>query len=202
MSDQTLRVMVVLLLALCGCGKRTADQIPVVVAEADTPAMRPSAPPSIRPVSSEGVEVPALVSAAFAVTGRLAEIVVQPGDRVEAGQYIGRLDLSATEIVREHLQKAYEESERAVETARMAFLNLKQQAEATPVADEELTKAGAQVEQASVRRAKALAAFQQEQANSQRGILYAPCRGEVEAVIASPGSAVNPATPVIIIRSP
>ena len=134
--------------------------------------------------------------------GRIAEIAVRPGDWVEAGQYVGRLDLDETVGRRDRLQKAFQDAETEMDMARIAYMNLKQQAEAVAVDEQEMEAAEDRLERISRKRDQTLKDFRQAQAESQRGILYAPCRGEVTAILAATGTDVGATQTVVTIRQP
>lgn len=190
-------------LLLAACGRRPASQAVQPPATAETVvAVAPVPAPPPPPAATNAVSAPTVVAATFDVTGRIAEIAVRPGDWVEAGQYIGRLDLGETVGRRDRLQKAFQDAETEMDMARIAYMNLKQQAEAVAVDEREMEAAEERLEKISMKRDATLKALRNAQAESQRGMLYAPCRGEVTAILAASGADVGTNQAVLTIRQP
>lgn len=190
------------LLLAAACGRRPAPQPVQPPAAGTIVAVAPIQPEPPPPSAPHAVAAPGVVAATFDVTGRIAEIAVRPGDWVEAGQYVGRLDLGETIGRRDRLQKAFQDSETEMQTARMAYMNLKQQAEAVAVDERQMEAAEERLEQTATKRDATLKALRQAQAESQRGILVAPCRGEVTAILAAAGADVGTNQAVLTIRQP
>ncbi len=189
-------------LVLAACGRRAEPAVVDPPAAPNAVVAAIPEQPAPPPPDTNAFWAPTLVGATFNVTGRIAEIAVRPGDWVEAGQYVGRLDLDETVGRRDRLQKAFQDAETEMDMARIAYMNLKQQAEAVAVDEQEMEAAEDRLERISRKRDQTLKDFRQAQAESQRGILYAPCRGEVTAILAATGTDVGATQTVVTIRQP
>jgi multidrug resistance efflux pump len=199
---KTARVMLWAMLCLTGaCGHRPDDPShPVNPHAADAPTAPPAEQNALQP-TDEASDAP-VMTACFAVTGRVAEIAVQAGERVEAGQYLGRLDLAGAESFREQKMTAFQAAERNLEEAQTAYFDLKQKAEAGAPVQTELARAEETAARMAQQHRQALVELRAAQAESQRGILYAPCPGMVESVRVVPGDEVSASNPVVTIRKP
>lgn len=113
---------------------------PVTAAEAA------SAGPDV--VSAEGVIVPVRhVELAFRAGGRVSEVLVVPGETVEAGEVLARLE-------DDDLQAAVAQAEAALEAAQaqLALLKARPRAEEIAVAEEQIKVAQAALSQAAAQR--------------------------------------------------
>lgn len=92
-----------------GPGGRAGGEVPVIALPVETRAMQ-----DLLSVigSAEGAQAADL---AFGVTGRIAEISVAPGDRVEAGTVIARLDAATAQLSVDRARLVLEDAQRTVD---------------------------------------------------------------------------------------
>jgi multidrug efflux pump subunit AcrA (membrane-fusion protein) len=145
---------------------------------------------------------------AFADYGRVAEVTVKEGDRVEAGQLLMRQDLAADEALLRSLQVKADVAAR-VEVARTQLELAKVELEAiraasTAASDLEVQRAELEVKAAETRileeeRQGRFAAHdvEQQQARVDQRSMFAPDAGVVQKLDAAVGEVFGPQTPAL-----
>ncbi len=123
---------------------------------------------------------------AFAVTGRIVEVPVAPGDRVEAGTLIARLDTSAAQLSVDRARLVLQDAQRTVD--RLDQLAQSGAATSLQRQEAELALRTAELD---------LKAAEQTLADHQ---LLAPIPGFVGLIEAQPGDLVTPSTVVTRIE--
>jgi RND family efflux transporter MFP subunit len=139
---------------------------------------------------------------AFAVRGVVGEILVKPGQKVEAGAPLARLDTRPALSRREAAEVRLAAAHLRLDHADKNFTRIKQmfddlQASAEEVEKAELKRAEARAETAEAKAHVDLLAWRIE-----RAVLVAPAAGTVTAVPGYPGQPVNPAAgaaPVVVL---
>jgi membrane fusion protein, multidrug efflux system len=133
----------------------------------------------------------------FETGGRIAEVLVREGDRVEAGQTLARLDVRATEA---RLAAARAEARAAEAQADLAWTTLDRQAqllERGHVSAQRLDEAGARARAAAARAAAARAGAEALAVQLALSALEAPYDGVVTARLADEGAIAQPGAPVL-----
>lgn len=164
-------------------------------------------------VTTTGTIEAVQVSLGFKVPGKLAEVSVSEGDRVQPGQVVARLDAqdlavsvrsarAAVESARAALTQALATREKAArDLARMRALSAEgaatqQQLDAARAAAD-VTRA--QVEAATAQVHQAESALAQAELSLSYAVLTSPQSGQVTEVIHHPGEMVTVGTPVVTV---
>ena len=163
-----------------GPGSRAGGEVPVIALPVETRAMQ-----DLLSVigSAEGAQAADL---AFAVPGRIAEISVAPGDRVEAGTVIARLDAATAQLSVDRARLVLEDAQRTVD--RLAQLTQSGAASTLQRQEAELALRTAELELKTAERT--LADHQ----------LLAPIPGFVGLIEPQPGSLVTSSTTITTIE--
>jgi HlyD family secretion protein len=165
----------VALVLISGCSQAAAPQA-APTAESAAAATAPAA--NLDTVSAKAVFAPIKEAAlSYRVAGRVAEVLVAPGDAVKAGQELARLDLT-------DLEQAVRQAEAGLTSAEAQFAKLKAGASAEDIAEAEaavsMAQAGIQSREAAVAIADAnLAAARADLGSAQSGVALA--RSNIEA---------------------
>lgn len=178
----------------------------------DSPAGDANAPPKpvqLATVRSESftrtlvvpgiVEPDTRIDLSFRVSGHVAELYVDEGDRVEAGRVLAKLDL--TDLSRElHLARAA--LDRAQASAREAAAELERQVqlyETRATSERMLDKARSTFQVAEADRREAAVRMELMADRLERGTLRAPVSGWIEARRVEPHEFAAADTPVFVL---
>ena len=163
------------------------------------------------PVSTAAVErfdAPAIIrtgrvaprfdaSLAFQVSGRIAQRAVEPGDRVEAGETLMRIDAADFEQRRNAAQAAEAAAERALEKARNDLERGRRLVDTGAINEGEFESLQVARREAESRLEEASANLEQARNALDYTRLEAPMAATVVDVHAAPGDVVSPSRQVI-----
>ena len=173
------------------------------------------------------IECPRVVQPGFEVTGRIISVLVDQGDRVKAGDEIGRIDaevyraeesavVEAAELARVSLDRLRADIKRAEAQHTGAVAHAKRQEDAfksntisrdlldqaverASVAEAELDRANAALAEGESRLEAELRALEVSRAKLQRTVLRSPIDGIVLARLSEPGDVAVPGGAVLRI---
>lgn len=176
---------------------------------------------------SGAIECPRVVQPGFEVTGRIIAVLVDQGDRVQAGAEIARIDAevyraeesavaAAAELARVSLDRLRADIKRAEAQREGAAAHAKRQEDAfksntisrdlldqaierARVAEAELDRANAALTEGESRLAAELRALEVSRAKLQRTVLRSPIDGIVLARVSEPGDVAVPGGAVLRI---
>lgn len=133
----------------------------------------------------------------FTVGGRVEELDVAVGNRVEQGQPLGRLDRRPFEHGVEQARAGLRRVETSLEQARRDLARVEALGEAAT--EEELEARRTAVEELEARRQGARSAFDEAERQLEESELTAPYAGEVTRQLVERGEVVSPGNPVYFI---
>lgn len=191
--------LVVLWIAWTGCESAAPDPVPVNAAAV---AVRTEAVKTARyrPVTevTGSADPVASVQLGFEVPGRLREVLVHRGDRVEVGQALGKLDMSVAAGQRDQASAGVVAAEAAASAAKDALERVRQLGEAATA--QQITQLEAQVAASEAQAAQARAAAQMVLTNLGKHVLRSPIAGVVTAAPDNPGAMVGPGAPMFVVE--
>lgn len=178
---------------------------------ADSPAVaepvRPAYVTTVREAAAAEADFMAEVRATqraelgFAVAGRVAAVLVEPGDVVQAGQLLARLDERPLQAQQAAAQAdvARQQAQLAELHRRLARVQQARQAEADAVSATE--SGAAETELAAAEAALRAARAQLDAAtwSLSQGSLRAPMAGVIATRLLEPGQAAGPGAPALVI---
>lgn len=195
--------------------------VPVIVHEVDVGNVTEHIP------GTGAIECPRVVQPGFEVTGRIASLLVDQGDRVKAGDEVARIDaevyraeesaaVEAAELARVSLNRLRADIKRAEAQRTGAVAHAKRQEDAfksntisrdlldqaierASVAEAELERAKAALAEGESRLASELRVLEVSRAKLQRTVLRSPIDGVVLARLAEPGDVAVPGGAVLRI---
>ena len=202
----------------CGGEKTTASAGRPAGASApppiDAPVERIAAAPAAKPAGYLGVLVPRqAISVAAAAGGRLAAVFVRPGDRLERGQSIARLDAAALSRELDQMRASLSEAQAAERQAALALadaesrqkrrLSIPESFSKEDLAQAEIQKqqAEAALESARARVSGERARVRQTEIALSESEIRAPFSGTVAERYLDPGATVGAGTPIVRLVS-
>ncbi|MCH8511026.1 MAG: efflux RND transporter periplasmic adaptor subunit [Kiritimatiellae bacterium] len=137
----------------------------------------------------------------FRVDGEIAELVVNAGDEVEAGDFLARIDTTDHELQVRRLEAQLSLTEVQVRQAQAEFDRVQALFEARNVSRSEYDRAVSARAAAEAQRETALQGLNFARRQVEHGTLKAPRAGTVIAVPANAYQAVRAGTPVVTLRT-
>ncbi len=138
---------------------------------------------------------------AFIIGGRLQQVLVERGDRVEEGQILARLETAEVNAGIAQVRGAVAAAEANVKLARDALGRLESLSRNDAVARSQVVKVRLQLEAAQAMRAQAAGALRMANVKASQHVLRAPLAGTVLVVPETLGEIVGPGIPQFEISS-
>ena len=187
-------IATVLALLLIGTTVAAADRSPlVVVAKARTDTVIKQVPLSGTITSAQVAQLSSEVS------GRVAAVNVEVGDRVETGAALVELDREIEQLTLAALQASTRQAAAELADAKRRFQDAKRLREQKSISENELRLLEAEVEVDGATLKQKQAEEQRQRARVQRHTLRAPFGGVISERRAETGEWIMPGTPVLTL---
>ncbi|TVR40969.1 MAG: efflux RND transporter periplasmic adaptor subunit [Planctomycetota bacterium] len=184
-------------LGLWGCDSEAAlpSQRPVLVKPVA------SAEPEVSRVFPGRISARGEVALSFEVAGRLQELLVKPGDRVEAGQELARMDAEPFAIAVAQAESSVAGAQAAAAEAAAALARAQELFARETLAKASLDAAVAANDGAQAALRGAEAGLRRAERNLRDAVLRAPFDALIAERLAEEGAQLSPASPVFVIQS-
>ena len=178
------------------------------------PPESPSPPAAVVPASPAHAEAPRTtlpqqpaaparpepVAASFPAAGRVAELLVEAGTEVEAGQLLARLDSVKLEQAIATRQADLVAAEDVLLAARTNYLAQRQHAELGRPDETAISNAYLRFAAAAADRDRVVRDLELAHAKNQVSALWSPAGGTVRSVLIATGETVKAGQPLILIE--